>query len=277
MNTTLDHIGIVVPDLARAASDFEALGFRLTPEAGHTGADGKPAGSVQRSIMLHRGYIEVQQITGPPGSHLLSRAQDKFHGLHILAFGVEDAPEARKQVAAAGLPVGDVMEWARPVDTSEGKQDARFSFFIADYHAADEALLCWVHHRTPHLLRDDDLIRHANGATGLSGLTIMVADGVNAQSVHQRMMASGGTALGDNVGFGDAVLAIRQPDKAKSAGDDGKAWPAPAYMRDIHMDFAGGSDVLDRARKAGWPVEDGVIDMRGRYNIRILTRPPDLT
>ena len=270
MTTTLDHVGIVVPDLARAASDFDALGFRLTPEAGHTGTDGKPAGSVQRSIMLERGYIELQQITGPPGSHLLSRAQDRFYGLHILAFGVADAGAVRQQVAATGLPVGDVLEWARPIETADGKREARFSFFIAAYHDTDEALLCWVHHRTPHLLRGEDMVHHGNGATGLSGITVMAADEELALAVRHRMVASGGTAPGEQIAFGDVVLAIRQPD-----GSEPPRSPAPAYMRDIHMDFAGGSDVLERARAAGWPVDDGTIDLCDRYNIRILTRPPD--
>ncbi|MEO1227221.1 MAG: VOC family protein, partial [Pseudomonadota bacterium] len=46
----LDHVGLLVPDLTRAAEDFAALGFTLTPRAAHLDGDGNRAGSEQCSI-----------------------------------------------------------------------------------------------------------------------------------------------------------------------------------------------------------------------------------
>ena len=272
MDATLDHVGLVVPDLADAARDFEALGFTLTDEADHTRTDGAPAGSVQRSIMMETGYIELQQLTGPAGSHLLSAAQDKFHGLHILAFGVADAGAAREAVATAGLAVGDVLEWSRTVERPEGAREARFSFFVADYRVSDEALLCWVRHRTPELIREPGALAHANGAVALGGLTFAAADSGLAETIRTRMLTAGAVPDDDALRLGSARLLI----ETATGPDDAGSWPAPAHVRDMHLAFTDPSAILERADVAGWPValgrDGGTIDMRTRYNVRLIAR-----
>lgn len=271
--TTLDHIGIVVPDLAQAADDFTALGFTLSSPVSHETADGQSAGSRQCSIMLQDGYIELQEITGPVGSHLLSAAREKHFGLHILAFGVTDARRAHARIAATDLPLGEVLEWSRMVHRLDGDQEARFAFFVADYDPTDEALLCWVQHLTPDAIREPRLLEHANRAIGLTQVGLYADDQIIAARIIDRLRDAGGHVAGDrSVRFGDIDLSVSLP------GDSGaiprSLWPAPAFAADIGLTLTDPSGLAERAKGLGLPVtadgERWVVDMMARTHTRLI-------
>lgn len=271
--TTLDHIGIVVPDLAIAAEEFTALGFTLSSAVTHETADGKPAGSTQSSIMLQDGYIELQEITGPAGSHLLSAAREKHFGLHILAFGVPDAQGAHARLAETELPLGDVMEWARMVHRLDGDQEARFAFFVADYDPSDDALLCWVQHLTPDAIREPRLLEHANGAIGLTRVGLYATDQSIAKKILHRLCNAGGDTHGENtVRFGKIEMTISRP------GDRGAIeqamWPASAFAADIGLALPDPTILAERAKGLGLTVtahgDHLVVDMMARTNIRLI-------
>ena len=170
----LDHVGFIVPDLDAARALFEGLGFALTTRADHTRRDAEgrvvPAGSSQHSVMFGTGYIELMQITDPQAGHQLTPAMRERFGLHVLALGTPDAAACHAARQRAGLEVGAVMDWSRPVTTPERSGLARFLYFDTRWSAGDPSYVCWVHHATPELVRSPSLLRHANGATALRGL-----------------------------------------------------------------------------------------------------------
>lgn len=271
--TTLDHIGIVVPDLAQAADDFAALGFTLSSPVSHETADGQSAGSRQCSIMLRDGYIELQEITGPAGSHLLSAAREKHFGLHILAFGVTDARHTHARLAATDLPLGDVLEWSRMVHRSDGDQEARFAFFVADYDPADEALLCWVQHLTPDAIREPRLLEHANGAISLTQVGLYAVDQISADRIIDRLRDAGGTIEGArSVRFGHIDMSVALPGESDVVPRS--LWPASAFAADIGIALNDPSHLVEKARGLGLPVTaDGprwVVDMMARTNTRLI-------
>ena len=262
---TLDHVGLLVPDLTRAAEDFAALGFTLTQRAAHMDGDGNPAGSEQCSIMLRDGYIELQEITGPPGSHLLSRAQAKHFGLHIIAFGVTDAEAAAR--AIDGLPLSPVMDWSRPVKRPGVEGEACFSFFVADYDPTDEALLCWTQHRTPELLRDAAVLDHANGADAVAGFHVF-CEASEAAALTARMVAAGGAAAAGGVRFGDAEITIG-PGSLPRAD-----WPADPFCGDLRIVVARTDTAVMAARGRGFAVETrgdtACLDLSDPYGLRLI-------
>ena len=65
-----DHIGLVVADLERSAAIMERLGFTLTARAAHRSEAAGTAVSEQRSVMLRRGYIELQTIADLNGGQI---------------------------------------------------------------------------------------------------------------------------------------------------------------------------------------------------------------
>lgn len=170
----LDHVGFIVRDLPACAQLAQRLGFTLTQRADHTRTDAQgravPAGSAQHSIMLHSGYVELMQITDPQAGHQLAAAPQVRHGLHILAFGTGDAQACHAQRSAAGVPVGPVLYWTRPVQERDLQGTAQFAYFGSDWTPHDPSYLCWVEHRTPNLLRNDRLLFHGNGVQGLLGI-----------------------------------------------------------------------------------------------------------
>lgn len=271
--TTLDHIGIVVPDLERAAEDYTALGFTLSAPVSHETADGQSAGSKQCSIMLQDGYIELQEITGPAGSHLLSAAREKHFGLHILAFGVSDARDAHARLTPTELPLGDVLEWSRLVHRQDGDQEARFAFFVADYDPSDDALLCWVQHRTPEAIREPQLLVHTNGAIGLTQVGLNAEDQATADTIVNRLRIAGGNAKSHNtVRFGNVVMSVSLPGEAGAVSRTD--WPAPAFAADIGLSLSDPSILADKARSLGLQVtnmgDQLVVDMMARTNTRLI-------
>lgn len=271
--TTLDHIGIVVPDLAKAAEDFVALGFTLSSPVSHDTADGKSAGSTQCSVMLRDGYIELQEITGPAGSHLLSAAREKHFGLHILAFGVRDARDAQAHLSETGLPLSDVLEWERMVHRLDGDQLARFAFFVADYDPADDALLCWVQHLTPKAIREPRLLEHANGAVGLTHVGLYASDQGIAEKMLNRLCKAGGARQdGNAVRFGKIEMTVSGPGERGGVAQE--MWPAPAFAADIGLALSDPSILAGKAGGLGLPVtargDQIVVDMMARTNTRLI-------
>ena len=170
----LDHIGFIVRDLDAVSAFMTQLGFAQTARAEHTrtDTDGRlvSTGSAQHSIMLRNGYIELMQITDPGAGHQLARAPTVRHGLHVLAFGTQDADTCHAQRLEAGVAVGPVMLWARPVQEAGVQGLAKFAYFGAAWDVHDPSYMCWVEHRTPELLRPRQLLQHPNTALGLAEL-----------------------------------------------------------------------------------------------------------
>ena len=171
----LDHIGLIVEDLASTRDLFQGLGFTLTPRADHTRRDASgqvvPAGSAQHSAMFDTGYIELMQITDPAAGHPLTPAMQERFGLQVLALGTDDALRCHAERESSGLAVRSVMDWSRPVATPERSGLARFIFFDLPWTPGDPSYLCWVQHATPQLLRSPSLLHHANGVHTLRGLS----------------------------------------------------------------------------------------------------------
>jgi len=282
VRATLDHVGLIVPGLDEAGRLFEALGFTLTRRAEHRreGPDGapEPAGSAQRSIMFERGYIELQEITDPQERHLLSPAKAKHYGAHILAFGVEDAGAARDAAGEAGLALGPVFEWGRPIAEEDARGEARFRFFVADYQSKDEALLCWTEHLTPALLRSPRLTAHENGAEALAGITIAVESDAALGEVAARLRAAGGRPLdGARLAFGEAVVTLATQASLPPALSRRPA-PAPRHVAAVSIALARPDRLAEAARALGLGIEEAggrvTLDLGERFGVFLVGEAP---
>jgi catechol 2,3-dioxygenase-like lactoylglutathione lyase family enzyme len=197
----LDHVGFIIPDLSAARALFEALGFTLTSRADHTRRDSEgrvvPAGSSQHSVMLGTGYVELMQITDPEAGHQLTPAMRERFGLHVLALGTADAAACHADRVRAGLRVGPVMDWSRPVTTPERSGTARFLYFDTPWQPGAPSYLCWVHHATPELVRSPSLVRHGNGAVSLRGVHYVGPEaGLGAWATQLQQAGAGAPAPG---------------------------------------------------------------------------------
>ncbi len=201
----LDHVRFIIPDLDQSRALFTDLGFTLTARADHTrtNAQGQvvSAGSSQHSIMLTSGYIELMQITDPLAGHQLTPALKVRYGLHVLALATTDARAWHADCIMRQLPVGPLLDWSRPVKTTECEGLARFSFFDAPWQAEEPSYICWVQHLTPELVRSPSLLEHQNQAQALLGVSYSgPSDGL--QGWGQRLQTAGALPPDDGSGLG---------------------------------------------------------------------------
>ena len=179
---SLDHVGIAVADLDAGEAQFQRLGFQLTPRGYHTlpppapGAERPRTGTGNHCAMLRRGYLEIIGITDPAYQGRLRADLARYEGLHLAAFGTEDAPATARALRQAGLEAAEPRILERPIEEQGRAHLARFEIVDFPEKLLPEGHFFAIHHETPDLLWKPGLTSHPNGVTGLETLTVAIAD-----------------------------------------------------------------------------------------------------
>ena len=177
-NLTLDHVGVVVPDLEVARGFYERLGFQMTQESSHKAAlePGGPVvewGSGNRCAMFHQGYFEIIGITDPARHHThIDERLVRYHGLHLLAIGTDDAASLGKTLSAQFDGVEAMMELHRDVPVGDSTKPGLFRIVYLADALFPEAELFFIEQATRDVLWQPDLLDHPNGVTALEAVTI---------------------------------------------------------------------------------------------------------
>ena len=104
LRLAVDHVVIAVRDLERAAAEFRALGFTLTPRGHHS------IGSQNHCIRFGSTYIEL--LVAPKPHPWLDYYRAFGEGLAAIAFSTADADAAARELQGAKQP----MDLSRPVE-----------------------------------------------------------------------------------------------------------------------------------------------------------------
>ena len=189
---TLDHAGLMAPDIEALHAAFVALGFTLTPLARQSGrlqADGPVVqwGTANRCAMLRDGYIELLGIVDPNApDNRLNSFLARYPGLHILALRIDDEDAALLRLRHAGLDVPGILHLERPVDSADpaGPQ-ARFARLpLPD---APEGRIQLIRHLTPEAIWQERFMAHPNHATALKSLIMAVPNPAETASRISRL------------------------------------------------------------------------------------------
>lgn len=178
----LDHLAVVVPDLARARENYRRLGFRLTPQSSHKGRltpDGPVElwGAGNHCTMFQEGYFEIYGITDRARHHQhVNDYLAKYQGLHLIAMGCDNADATRQDLATRLDQTKDVIEVQRDVPYGEGTRLGRFRILHLPDGAFPEADLFFIEHPTRDVLWQPELLDQPNGVTGLAGVTVCSED-----------------------------------------------------------------------------------------------------
>jgi hypothetical protein len=189
----LDHVGLFVPEMVRAADAFARLGFRLTPFSPqrHRLAPGQPlvpAGTANRLAMLREGYIELlTPVADTPVANQLCAAIERYAGLHLIAFG-GDAGAAQARLSDEGFAPQPVIHLERTVATATGDDTARFSVVRVPPGTMAEGRVQYCQHHTPELVWQERWLEQPNRARALAGLVLCVADPAEAAARHGRFV-----------------------------------------------------------------------------------------
>jgi len=123
---------IAVRDLDRAAAEFRALGFTLTPRGHHS------IGSQNHCILFGSSYIEL--LAAPAAHPWLDYYRRFGEGLAALALSTDDADAAARDLPGAKAP----MELSRPVEGGVAR------FRLVQIENSPHVFIC--QHLTPELV-----------------------------------------------------------------------------------------------------------------------------
>ena len=211
----LDHVAHFVPDLGAAARLAESVGFVVTPQSAHR-AQGAPAGTSNRCIMLEEGYIEILAPTlDTPNARRVRSDMARYDGVHLACFGTPDAEAEHRRLAAHGFEPEPLVDLERTLDDG---QTVRFRVVYVPPAKMPEGRVQYVQQLTPEHLWKPKYLKHRNGVVGLAA--VYVAAAVPAEAAARWARFAGLLPRRD----GDLV----RLDATRGKVFVGEAQPAPA-------------------------------------------------
>jgi hypothetical protein len=183
----LDHVVLLVCDLAAAGTAFEAAGFSVTAETRHSAE----MGTANRCVMLDGSYVEIMGIVaGTPANATWRELLASGAGVRGVALRSGDIDAAAAALAGQGVKAGAVRHFSRM--TAEG--ELKFSVVRVDPAETPgvQSLVC--QHHTPDLLWRPAAMRHANGASRLMEVAFPEADGLSRLAGDTGVAISAGPA-----------------------------------------------------------------------------------
>lgn len=253
----LDHVGHFVADPGAAADALRRAGFTPTPVSVQVNPD--PAGGPARltgtgniCAMLRAGYLEVLYKTAdtPLGAEL-EQSRARYSGMHLVAFAVADAEAAHRRIAGAGFAMQPLVRMQRPVETADGAGVAAFEVVRVAPGEMPEGRVQMLRHKTEDTVWQPRWLDHPNGAVGLAGLTIVVADVEEAERRFARFLGRSAVAVHGGEGNGVLIGLERGFVELLSVAAWGERWP------DIEvpgLPFMGACTIevesLDKARRS---------------------------
>jgi len=186
----IDHSVLYTTDMDATSATYEALGFTLSPLSMHVGSDRpggerKPMGAGNRCALFGRTYLELLGLFGDGAVDPwnIRPLIAKYEGLHGCSFGCGDAQAVERRLREAGLQSSGVLPLQRDVETPDGVATARFQAVHLDRALTPEGLIHIARHLTPELVHQPRYLNHANGATQLLSVLLVVDDAELAATV----------------------------------------------------------------------------------------------
>lgn len=182
----LDHAVIAVRDLDRAAAEWAALGFRLSPRGTHS----PHMGSGNYTVMFGEDYLELLGVlTEQPHNQGLRDFLAGREGLERCAFTTTDAAAGVAALQARGIAATGPVEFGRPVTMPDGSEaEARFSVMHWPPAEAPGGLRIFAcQHHTRGAVWVPELKRQPNGVTRIVRALIATPDPAAAAAQMARL------------------------------------------------------------------------------------------
>jgi catechol 2,3-dioxygenase-like lactoylglutathione lyase family enzyme len=204
----LDHIVHAVRDLDAAAELYRGLGFTVGARNKH------PWGTHNMIVQFPNSFIELLTLAEPDklGGDGFSRMFGAFNGefierhegLSLLILQSRDANADEAAFRAEGIAAAPVMRFEREGKRPDGTTvKLAFSLAFAEDTLAPDIHFAVCHHHYPENFWNPAFQKHANSASGMSGIVIVAAE----PNQHREFMQSFADAAAkpDNDGFAIAT------------------------------------------------------------------------
>lgn len=258
----IDHVVIAVEDLDRARLSWERLGFTLTPRGRHF-----QKGTGNYCIMFPGDYIELLGVVDPvQEAGVLGDLLAKGEGPRGLAFATRSAEATAAELARRGIASGAPSGLARQLELPEGTVLPRFKLVSLPASATPGISAFVCEHETPELVRRREWLVHANGATAVHGVIVLVEETEPLRSGWERLLAGGLTMTNDvlTVHVGPHRITFATPEDfaelyPEAALDLPPALPALAALVLESRDLAETADHLTQWHLAHELALDGAV------------------
>ncbi|GHG19632.1 MULTISPECIES: VOC family protein [Amycolatopsis] len=190
---------------------YEELGFTLSPPSRHfasrtDGGELVPSCTANRCAYFGGSFLEligiVDEEAGDPW-RVLPILDARGDGLHGCSFGVDDSEEAERRLRAAGLSDSGVLRLHREVELPEGTATARFRSVHIRRDRTPEGILHTAEHLTPDYVHQPRYLGHANGASAVTRVLLVVPDDEVAAYRERYAVITGGRPLVDIAAVSD--------------------------------------------------------------------------
>ena len=242
----IDHLLVGVRDLEAAREGYGRLGFTCTPRGSHIGW-----GTANYCIMLADDYVELIGVVDPARE---TNGLDAFlvrrEGLKGVAFASDEDDGGYAALHAAGIAAAPPRDLARNLELPEGTVQPRFKLVHLPPEATPHVPAFICQHLTPEMVRRPAWLAHANGATGIRAVTVVVDDPPALAQAYARLLGHGATTQTDEmltVRCGRAALIFARPDDFAELYPelDLDETPAPPYIAGMTVAV---TDVAEAAR-----------------------------
>ncbi|OGL11218.1 MAG: hypothetical protein A3I17_11425 [Candidatus Rokubacteria bacterium RIFCSPLOWO2_02_FULL_72_37] len=212
----IDHLVVVVSDLAAAAKSYAALGFTVVPGGRH------PVGTHNQLIAFADGsYIELIAFYEPNPAHKWWEPLQRGGGLVDLCMQTDDLLADTAAFRRAGVAIDD------PAPLSRTRPDGyRLSWVLSIPRPPHRGVAPFlIQDETPREERIPRQTTHANGVTGVGTVTIAVEDVATVRRWYEQVLGRPGReierfaldAAGVRVEIGPHALEVVAPKGAGAA------------------------------------------------------------
>lgn len=230
----VDHVPIIVSDLAAAFDTYRWLGFNPMPVSHHSGR-----ATANHIICFGSNYTEL---VGKPDPTVPDPVMDELlksrQGMALISFRSFNAEADRARLQRQGIAVSDVMNLERPVTIPEFSGIVRFRLALPDSAAHPLVQVFLTEHLTPAAFQISSFLQHANGAKRISGITI-VADAPGALLALLEACAGTAAVYADDgstrIDAADTAIEIITPESVPRRWPGCMAEPKRPYILGLHF------------------------------------------
>jgi hypothetical protein len=211
----------------KAAEVYRSLGFRLTERSKHT------LGSINQLAVFESDYLELLgfSLGQPPRTDIASFPI----GLNGLVFSTESADDLFQELTGKDLPVEQPQTFSRPVNLSEGIDEARFRAVRFKHGGASFGRVYFCQHLTPGLVWRREWQDHPNGATALTRVSIATRCPYQSAEVFRRLFGHANVSCGSGAicKLLAGAVEIELLDASALQSELGAAAPSPSGREDF--------------------------------------------
>jgi hypothetical protein len=185
----IDHLVVVVKNLAQAAQDYEQLGFTVIPGGQH------PVGSHNALISLADGsYLEIIAFYREAVDHRWWYPLSKGERFVEICLQTDNLRGDTQKLKNAGVAINDPVPWSRK--RPDGYELKWLLALATGSHRGVAPFL--IEDVTPRTERIPQQFSHKNGASGIDKVTVAVGELAQIEKWYGGLLDSSGAAITDN-------------------------------------------------------------------------------